>query len=380
MMSYSHAALAALSLLLAPGAIAGKPTPKEQPKKTDTAEASKPAAAKASDADGKAVSDGKESPGHRRTWFPEDLLAGSFTLGAMFSEDATGLYINNSLGIWASEQRDAYLFLNTGYHWEDNDQDIISTGLGFRKMFGKDVIVGANVYYDALDSQHGNRIDQLGLGVEVLTRWVDARFNYYIPEGDIFEVSRSSTRSTRRGLVPGGLLKTTRTASFSTYEGGLEGFNGEIGFLIPGLDKYAEVRAFVGGYHYDNPFGGDFEGFKGRVEARFLRGVTANVEYWDDEELIGGHWTAEVAVTVPFSFYNLFTGRNPFEGAGEAFKPLPRSVEDRLADPVDRSHRIQTVTSGKVPTGTSTSRRFTPLGQRSGGGSSSGGGSGFPLE
>ncbi len=375
MMPKRNAVLAALSLLLAPGAIAGKPAPKEEPKKPEAA--SQPAGKGTVEAE----PDGKASPPPRRTWFPDDMLAGSFTLGTMFSEDATGLYINGSIGIWANEERDAYLFLNTGYHWEDNDQDIISTGLGFRKMLGQNVIVGANVFYDAVNSEHGNRYDQLGLGVEVLTRWVDARFNYYIPEGDIHEVSRSSSRSTRSGFVPGGTLSTTRTAQFSTYEGALEGFNGEVGFLIPGLDKYAEVRAFVGGYHYENPFGNDFEGFKGRLEARMLRGVTANVEYWDDEELMGGHWTAEVAVTVPFSFYNLFTGKNPFEGAGDAFKRLPRPFSDRLADPVDRSHRIHTVTSGKVPTGSSTSRRFTPLGASSGGGGSSpGDGLGFPIE
>jgi hypothetical protein len=28
-----------------------------------------------------------------------------------------------------------------------------------------------------------------------------------------------------------------------------------VGVLIPGLDKYAEVRAYAGFYHYENPFG-----------------------------------------------------------------------------------------------------------------------------
>ena len=73
--------------------------------------------------------------------------------------------------------------------------------------------------------------------------------------------------------------------------------------------------------------------------------MIANVEYWDDTELMGGHWTAEVSASIPFSIYNLVTGRNPFEGAAESFKPRQREFKERMSDMVIRSHRIQTVTS-----------------------------------
>ncbi len=319
----------------------------------------------------------------KRTWFPDEP-AGSFTLGTMFSDEATGAYIDGIVGLWSPETRDAFLFLNGRFHWEDNEQRIGSIGLGFRKLLpGHEVILGANAYYDHVHSEHGNDIDQLGLGLEMLTHWVDARFNYYLPEDDRFEVGHSSERHTRTSAAPGGLRIATTTDNFVRLETGLEGFNAELGFLVPGLDRFAEVRAYVGFYHYDNPFGSDFDGVKARLEARVLRGVTVGVEWWDDKQLMGGHWTAEVGVSVPFSFYNLFTGKNPFEGAGDSFKRLPRDFASRLGDPVERSHRIQTMTSGDLPDGSSTTTRFVPISQGSGqrgGGSSSGGGPGFPIE
>jgi hypothetical protein len=326
--------------------------------------------------------DPKDTPEREWRSFLPDEPAGNFTLGAEFSKDLSGIYLDGITGLWAPKERDAFLFLNSRYDYEDNGQFIASTGLGFRKLLaGHDVILGANVYWDAINTEHDNDLNQLGLGVELLTRWVDARFNYYLPEDDRFEVGRSSRRSSHSHFVPGGFVRTSEKADFKRFEAGLEGYNAEVGVLIPGLDKYAEVRAYAGFYHYENPFGGDFDGFKARLEARLLQGVIADVEYWDDAELMGGHWTAGIAVSVPFSLYNLFTGKNPFEGAGEAFKPVPRPFRDRMGDMVMRSHRVQTVTSGDIQTGHSSSRKFTPLSTgSSSSGSSSGGGGGFPIE
>ena len=47
--------------------------------------------------------------------------------------------------------------------------------------------------------------------------------------------------------------------------------------LVPGLDKYFELRLFGGYYHYNNPFGHDFRGFQARAEAHLLEGVIADI-------------------------------------------------------------------------------------------------------
>ncbi len=311
---------------------------------------------------------------------------GHLTLGSQFSEDLSGVNLNAVLGIWTPPSHDAFLFIDAGFHYEDNGQFITNLGVGFRQMVSDQIIVGANVFWDNVHSEHGNDLNQLGLGLELLTHWVDARFNYYVPEDDTFTVGRRTTSSIRSRFVPGGIAQTTDRAGFTRFETGLEGFNAEVGFLIPGLENIAETRIFAGYYHYDNPFGSDFDGFKARLEARVLKGVTANVEYWDDKALMGGHWTAGVAVSVPFDIGNLFAGKNPFEGASEAFQRVPRRFSDRLSDDVVRSHRIQTVTSGEIQTSASSTTRFIPgnsgpirAGRRQSGGSVPQG-EGFPIE
>ncbi|RYD61304.1 MAG: hypothetical protein EOP84_35885, partial [Verrucomicrobiaceae bacterium] len=281
-------------------------------------------------------------PEPTRTLFPDDP-AGLITAGVQFSEHLTGVYVDSITGLWTTPERDAFLFLDSLYQYEDNGQFVSSTGLAFRKLLSEaGVIVGANVFWDSISSARDNDYDQLGLGVEVLSRWVDFRFNYYLPEDDQYVVARSSRTQSSEFRSGGSVVERTRTRGFKRYEAALEGFNSELGFLVPGLDRYAEVRLFGGYYHYANPFGGDFNGFKARLEARLLPGVIADVEYWDDSALMGGHWTAGMRVSVPFSLFNLVKGRNPFEGAGDFFTPRSREFGERLEEMIIRSHRIKT--------------------------------------
>ncbi len=293
-----------------------------------------------------------------RNWFPEDM-PGNITLGTKFSDHLSGIYFDSMLGVWAPKKRDAFLFLNSRYTIEDNDQYIGSSGLGFRKITPcKNFIVGANVYWDAINSAHDNDFNQLGLGLEVLSHWVDARFNYYLPEDEQYVVGRSTASSSsaferdtfQNGVQTHSRTETNRRQTFQRREAGLEGYNSEIGFLLPGIPARFETRAFVGYYHYDNPFGSDFDGFKARLETHLLKGVVADVEYWDDASLMGGHWTAELSASVPFSIENLIKGRNPFVGFADCFCLKKRDLQDRLGDMTIRSHRIQTTTSGNLLT------------------------------
>lgn len=288
------------------------------------------------------------------------------TLGGKFSQDLQSAYLDSIFQFWSPG--DFAFFLNTRTTLDDNQQMLSSYGLGARYLVpGREIILGANAYYDSLHSAYENDFDQLGLGVEVLTRWVDARFNYYAPEGSSYEIDRSSSSASDRRLGPvygnavsrNRILLQRELTNSSTrrtskrYERAIEGFNAEVGFLVPGLDRYMEVRVFAGAYHYDNPFGSDYSGFKARLEARFLPGLIADVEYWDDAYLMGGHWTGEVRVSLPFSFFNLAKGRNPFEGTAEMFRPRQREFRERMSDMVIRSHRVMTVASSPQPTTTS---------------------------
>ena len=291
-----------------------------------------------------------------RILIPEDPPLGSLTLGGQFSEGVQSVYLDTLTALWHPGQ--AVLFYNGRSSYNDSHQYVYSPGLVGRYLVpGYDVILGANVYYDRIDSQLGNEFSSLGFGAEALTRWVDARFNYYLPAtSDIYlgTTRRTTVGRTVSGPVRNGnLIQTTtttrtRTQRFNNYEAELEGWNAELGFLIPGLDRYMETRVLGGYYHYNNPFAPDYEGFKARLETHVLPGVIADVEWWNDKYLNGGHWTAGIRAQVPFDFFNLFHGRNPFEGAGEAFHPRQREFRERLNDMVIRSHRVKTVASGPM--------------------------------
>ena len=279
----------------------------------------------------------------------EKPVNGNFTLGYQGADHLQSGYLDGLTPLWTPGT--AALFYNGRTSIYDNDQTFSSYGGVFRyRVPGQDVIVGVNAYYDSINSQNGRQYDEFGFGTEVLTHWVDARFNYYLPDTKRERVSdRSNNReSTHVEDVPGGFVTTETLVKqrLQRFEEPLEGLNAEVGVLIPGLENY-EVRAFAGYYHYQNPFGDDYDGFKARMEAHITHGIIAGVEYWDDAKLMGGHWTGEVSATLPFSIGNLFQGKNPFEGAEDAFKTGPRDFSERMSDMVVRSHRIKTTTSNE---------------------------------
>jgi hypothetical protein len=302
----------------------------------------------------------------------QDSVNGAFTLGYQGSEDLHTGYADVLQPLYSPSPNFAILY-DGRFSFDDGDQETHSHGLVFRyRVPDHDLIIGANVYYDSTDSAYGHRYDQLGLGVEVLTKWVDFRANYYLPEQKREPID---TRSEIVGYVnhelalvkvadvfaPGGIVRPIyglvenvsgqfQRHEFTRFESPLEGLDTELGFLIPGLHRCVEVRVFGGYYHYVNPFGSDLDGFKARLEARLRKGLVAEVEYLEDTKLTGGHWSGGVRVSVPFNFGNIFAGRNPFEGASEAFGPPSEDFGNRMSDMVIRSHRVKTAVSNYVRT------------------------------
>ena len=292
---------------------------------------------------------------------PETDPLSVITFGGKFSSDLSSGYADGLFHLWSPG--DFFLFLDARGTGDSNSQYLGNYGLGGRYLFPEqEVIIGFNAFYDSIESKFGNHFDQLGLGAEILTHWVDARFNYYLPENTQFEVERTSHDRSRRNVSPvfGNQISpnvlllqqqadsSRRRSTTRRREFAYDGWNAEVGFLIPGLDRYMETRIFAGAYGY-----GDAVGFKARLEARPVPGVIAGVEYWEDSKLMGGHWTGEIAVSVPFSIANLATGRNPFEGFSDSFRPRQREFRERMSDMVMRSHRDMTDTTTTTTTSSS---------------------------
>jgi len=258
----------------------------------------------------------------------DSLPAGTYTVGGKFTNHLQSGFLDVLMPF--AQAGSVTFFGNLRGTWDDRHQLLLSTGLGARYLVpGHDIIVGGNIYYDYIDSQFNNHFDQLGLGAEVLTRWFDARFNWYHPDNGIHPAV----------FGPGFVLN----------EAALDGFNLEAGFLIPGLDKYIETRLFAGYYQYYSRIGLHFEGWKARAEIRWTPAIITDVEYWGGNigkanAINGGNWIASVRVSLPFEIGNLFAGKNPFAGAGDALKfGKRREFRERLGEQVWRSHREQTV-------------------------------------
>jgi hypothetical protein len=295
---------------------------------------------------------------------PEEPVFGRATIGGKFSEDLQSGYVDTVLGLSTGDAH--AFFLNLRGMADDSNQEVFNAGLGFRYLLeDPGVILGANVFYDHINSSAGNNFNQLGFGAEVLSKWVDARFNYYLPEDGSKSIgsfsqetgSRTTLGPRRRSgnRIVRDVIETVETTRFNLVEVALQGWNAEVGFLVPGVEKYLELRLFAGAYGYQNPIGGDFQGFKARAEARINRYITLDLEYWDDENLVGGNLVGGFRVSHPFDLGALLTGHNPFR-TGPAMTDLPssRSLRTRMDEMVMRSHRVYTTSGQPEPGNTST--------------------------
>jgi hypothetical protein len=288
--------------------------------------------------------------------------------------------------------KDGLFFFNPRVTFSNQADPRVSLGLGYRQLFeDPQVILGANVFYDNFDTVNNDRINQVGFGAEMLTRWVDLRANLYVPDRKRYKIDQTQTVSTSQtsssstqamgsqitsqtlGFQAHNIVQTTEgvdvsrtintseevqtTRFFDRYEAGMLGGDVEGGVLLPWLDRYADVRVFGGYYCFDNQFGKNVQGPESRLEVRALPAVTFDVMYYSNKEVIGAHWFFGVRVGVPFDLANMAEGRSPFAGFWDSFKPRTKEEQPvfarRITENVIRTSRVSTSTSKLVQAGTS---------------------------
>lgn len=287
----------------------------------------------------------------------------ALTLGAQGGEGEFESFADILVPVYLTEK--GLWLVNPRASMTDNDEEEANIGLIYRHLFEeRNVIVGGNVYYDSRWTMHDNRFDQLGLGLEVLTEWVDARANLYLPDDDEELVDRFTDQTvqtsvkeywdepyaTGHEIRQNGTRVTTRTTTtflFERFEQAREGWDAEIGLKLPGIDDFAEVRVFGGYYSWESQYSGreDIEGFKGRLEARILPILYADVQVFEDKELNGTDWYVGGRINLPFDSQALANGDNPFAGAKEDMKRREQRFADRLFEMVIRDVKIQTEVS-----------------------------------
>ena len=277
---------------------------------------------------------------------------GILTLGAGTSGEETGGFVDVIAPVLGNDSQ--ILFINPRGSLEDESQNEQNIGLGARKLFFNDrAILGANVFYDSRESSYKNRYDQWGVGLELLTDWVDARTNFYFPTDEQNIVGTYETQDVLKEIqttasdpyftehevrqdITQKTTTTTTTHHFDKFEGAMDGVDVEVGVKVPIVSKIADTRVFAGYYAYNSNFKEDLKGMKARLEVRAAPGVIFDAEWYEDDGLNGSNYYVGGRVRLPFEIGNLFKGKNPFEGAKSYFSRRSQDLKERLTDMVIR--------------------------------------------
>lgn len=298
-----------------------------------------------------------------------------------------------------STMEGSVLFVEPYGTWGEGGDFGGSLGLGFRHLFSNQTVsdassntvaglftegfyVGGNVFLDYAQTEHENDFWQLGVGLEAGTRYIEARANYYIPLSDDqvisrrteIETERSSKTSTKTSFggtsVVGGQIvqdvnrqSTTRTTTtttrrtFELFEEPLEGWDLELALLVPGIDRYCDVK-LIGGYY---SFEGDrssknIKGWRAGLEVRPVPAVVLHATWYEGEELYKDDWIAGVRLEIPLG-----------KGLKEAFTPRRRHLAERLYEPVHRKNSSITTggTEEQATSTTSSTSSFSVVSQSS---------------
>lgn len=217
-----------------------------------------------------------------------------------------------------------------------NEENI---GIGARGLlFDEKLILGGNFFYDTRRTESRARFNQLGFGLEGLSKWVDARSNFYFPISDKQQIDTD----TSYGFGSRSLIRYDS----AVYEEPLTGLDYEVGVLIPYISDYLETRAFIGGYNYFPDKGKGINGIKGRIELRPLQAFTLAIEIKKDN-FNPTECFVEGFCSIPLDTMNVFRLKNPFTegkkyfGYKKGLRPLRERMVDRIIRDID-------ITSKKV--------------------------------
>ncbi len=298
-----------------------------------------------------------------------DWPAAALTVGWQYQEnESEGL---GDLLIPVFPFSSSLLFVNPRASRTDHSAEEYNLGLGWRYLFPRsNMILGANAYYDYRDTGNST-YHQWGCGLEFLSPWVDARANYYKPEGTRNtvnsateqQVERSSSSNlqwedpyaTGHAIQQTAVLEqssrtTTTTMFFEQYERAMEGCDGEVGLRLPLPLKPAQVdaRLFGGYYWFDAGFGEDVAGFKARAELRLLSSLYLDAGWFENKDLTGSDYYVGGRWRVPFDVSALAKGRNPFAEMTGRLRSETLPFSSRLTEMVVRDPHVRTEMSGFI--------------------------------
>lgn len=255
------------------------------------------------------------------------------------------------------------LFAEPYAEWVEQGGTQAGLGLGFRHLFGQQpvsafhqtepagfldegIYIGANLFLDMAETQYDQRFWQLGIGAEVGTRYLELRGCYYVPldNGEESQVRTKNTFDSSYDWNFGGVRYASKSRItvdnlFTFLTEGLEGYNLEASALVPGLDRWVDLRV-TGGYakfHSPTFDALEYDSWKVGIEFRPVPAVVLSGMWFENDQLVGDNWLFGISLELPFETANIGDGKGGFWGhIKDAFKSRRRHLAERLSEPARR--------------------------------------------
>jgi hypothetical protein len=203
-------------------------------------------------------------------------------------------------------------------------------------LYNDNLMLGFNAFFDTRRTILDNRFNQVGLGVEAFSHWLDFRANYYHP------ISDAAREPEFDKIYSGGPTGTLVTLGF---EEPLNGWDAEIGVLVPVLSNYLETRLIAGLHSYYPSYHDRVYGNELKVELRPNDFITLKAEFYDNNVSSSTYLGGYLTIPIPFS-----------DNASDIFNldlRLGRGARDlraRMLDKTERDRHIKTLSGPIGPT------------------------------
>ncbi|HWR31524.1 MAG TPA: inverse autotransporter beta domain-containing protein [Negativicutes bacterium] len=177
-----------------------------------------------------------------------------------FTQDNQPLYSFETIQPFGDIRKDGSLWFWQGRyaHLNLDNGSTANLGIGWRKLSAdKTSLVGLNLFYD-----YGFQYDlqRVGIGAEYFHKQMEYRFNYYRPI--------SGDKQTGLEVQSGGILYS--------YIRAVEGFDYELGTSLPDAPWW---KVYVGGYHWNNKYNPDENGYRLRSTMQLTPRVAVEIGY-----------------------------------------------------------------------------------------------------
>ncbi len=264
------------------------------------------------------------------------LIRGGHTAGDAIGRNESISYIS---AMPYATFGDTMLFGDTRLNRANSGGLAWSFGAGFRHYFSDvNAVFGLNGYLD--QDQLTDHFQGYGVGFELLSHHWEWRGNMYKPYGD-------SSIQTNVQAADGSIGFVGDTVQFDrirTFASALEGYDTEIGFLLPGkIATERQIRAFAGAYLYQTE-ADDQVGWKARLQATPLEWMELGVQVANDQI-----WDTTVTFNVALQFGGFKENRSSGTARYRMAEPVRRNMTIATGEVSVRENSVPVLTDAGLP-------------------------------